>query len=150
MSWVQNVVRQFGPYLLYQKKNNRVQTSVREDREWQTSCVLFTSKKYWREATFGCLTVELISKSETHLKLCFLINYWKTISFNFCFALSYIYIYYGNRIECVGNNKNINYITNLSFKYCCVIFFNLRGGISRRVGLKIRFFLECRCDSGRR
>jgi len=37
VSWVQNVVRQFGPYLLYNKKNNQSFTLVREDREELTS-----------------------------------------------------------------------------------------------------------------
>jgi len=33
VSWVQNVVRQFGPYLLYFLKNKQILTLVREDRE---------------------------------------------------------------------------------------------------------------------
>ena len=37
VSWVQNVVRQFGPYLLYDLKNKQKFTSVREDREELTS-----------------------------------------------------------------------------------------------------------------
>jgi len=32
VSWVQNVVRQFGPYLLYKIKNKTIFISVREDR----------------------------------------------------------------------------------------------------------------------
>ena len=32
VSWVQNVVRQFGPYLLYKIKKNVILISVREDR----------------------------------------------------------------------------------------------------------------------
>lgn len=45
-SWVQNVVRQFGPYLLYFTKNNQLQTSVREDREWATNSTLFAFFKH--------------------------------------------------------------------------------------------------------
>ena len=38
-SWVQNVVRQFGPYLLQAQETCGVLSSVREDRDGQTSGV---------------------------------------------------------------------------------------------------------------
>ena len=39
VSWVQNVVRQFGPYLLWAYDTCGVAFLVREDRDVQTSCV---------------------------------------------------------------------------------------------------------------
>ena len=38
-SWVQNVVRQFGPYLLQAEETCGDLSLVREDRDGQTSCV---------------------------------------------------------------------------------------------------------------
>ena len=38
-SWVQNVVRQFGPYLLWAQENCEELSLVREDRDERTSGV---------------------------------------------------------------------------------------------------------------
>ena len=39
VSWVQNVARQFGPYLMWAEAPRAAPPPVREDRDGRTSCV---------------------------------------------------------------------------------------------------------------